>query len=389
MTGRERILAAFNGTQHDFVPFAPNVYLWFYYHKYRGTLPVELANAQHPFEVLRALEADILARWDTQWATVESFSAGVYTHEWRGDSGREAPTVTAFNVYPPRRSEHHGRFETPHGTLSQSWVFTPESAADFEAKYWWTAWEEYAAVRFMVEARDYRFNADLFRTWVQRVGHDGVVMCHITQSPLKMLHWLAGPQNATLFIMDHPEELKALAEIHSEKALALLEQVVKLPETEIFFSGDNLDSVFHPPRFYRDYCDSFFTRAAEVVHRHGKRFVVHACGRNHKLLPLVGASGVDCLEGITPPPLGDVQLADARRLTGKADFTVNGGMDSTRLEIYEDAEKSLHDYTRWLFESMGDKHHFIYASSCMTSPLTPWQNLVALRDAAREYGRLD
>ena len=146
--------------------------------------------------------------------------------------------------------------------------------------------------------------------------------------------------------------------------------------------------MFYPPRFYRDYCDSFFTRAAEIVHRRGKRFVVHACGRNKVLLPLVGASGVDCLEGITPPPLGDVQLGDARRLAGKPDFTVNGGMDSPHLELREDAEAALHAYTRELFASMGDMRHFVYASSCMTSPLTPWENLVYLRDAAREYGRL-
>ncbi len=29
-----------------------------------------------------------------------------------------------------------------------------------------------------------------------------------------------------------------------------------------------------------------------------------------KLLPSVGAAGIDCLEGITPPPLGDVQLGE-------------------------------------------------------------------------------
>ena len=84
----------------------------------------------------------------------------------------------------------------------------------------------------------------------------------------------------------------------------------------------------------------------------------------------------------------DVQLGAARRLSGKADFTVNGGMDSPHLEIREDAEKVLHDYTRWLFESIGDKRRFVYASSCMTSPLTRWKNRVALRDAARKYGRL-
>jgi uroporphyrinogen-III decarboxylase len=91
-----------------------------------------------------------------------------------------------------------------------------------------------------------------------------------------------------------------------------------------------------------------------------------------------------------------VQLGDARRLAGKPDFTVarsaghsiNGGMDSPHLELGEDSEATLHAYTRDLFASMGNKRHFIFASSCMTSPLTPWENLVFLRDAAREYGRL-
>ncbi len=62
MTGRERILAAFRGEQPDFVPYAPNVYYWFYNRKVRGTLPAELADAEHPFDMLRALGADILSR---------------------------------------------------------------------------------------------------------------------------------------------------------------------------------------------------------------------------------------------------------------------------------------------------------------------------------------
>jgi hypothetical protein len=36
---------------------------------------------------------------------------------------------------------------------------------------------------------------------------------------------------------------------------------------------------------------------------------------------------------------------------------------------------------------MGDKRHFIYASSCTTPAGAPWDNLKYLRDAAREYGR--
>jgi uroporphyrinogen-III decarboxylase len=98
---------------------------------------------------------------------------------------------------------------------------------------------------------------------------------------------------------------------------------------------------------------------------------------------------VDCLEGITPPPLGDVELNEARKLAGSENFVVNGGMDAPHQEITEDTEARLHEYTRRQMESMGDKRHFIFASSCNTSYLTPWENLVCFRDAAREYGGLD
>ena len=75
-------------------------------------------------------------------------------------------------------------------------------------------------------------------------------------------------------------------------------------------------------------------------------------------------------------------------MTSYENFTVNGGMAGPHQEITESAEKRLHNYTRTLFESMGDKRHFIFASSCNTSPLTPWENIKYFRDAAREYGAL-
>jgi uroporphyrinogen-III decarboxylase len=264
-----------------------------------------------------------------------------------------------------------------------------EAGADFISEYWWKDWSEYEAVRFMLQSGKYVFDAAEFHRWGERLGDDGVMMVYLTQSPLKTFHWLAGPENGTLFAVDHPEEMKALAAIQEEKALAVLESAVDNPEAQLFISLDNLDSAFFPPRLYRDYCDSFFSRAAEIVHSRGKIFLVHACGRSRVLLPLVGNSRVDCLEGLTPPPMGNVELGEARRLAGYHNYTVNGGMDASRLEIAEVAEPHIHDYTRRLFDSMGDKRHFIFASSCATSAPTPWRNLVHFRDAARQYGRVD
>ena len=275
-----------------------------------------MRDAKHPLDALRALGADILARWDTQHATREVYTAGEFSDAFGGESRFERPLVTAFNIYPPHKSKRFRQFVTPHGTLSQTWTLTEEAGADFESEHWWKDWSEYEAVRFLLEAREYVFDAAEFHRWTEAAGEDGLMMVHVTQSPLKAFHWLAGSENATLFMMDHPEEMQALARIHEEKALRLIESIVDQADAHVFISLDNLDSAFYPPSLYRRFCQDFFARAAEIIHSRGKIFVVHACGHNKALMRLVGESRVDCLEGITPPPLGNVPLSEARRLAG-------------------------------------------------------------------------
>jgi hypothetical protein len=389
VTGRDRLLAAFHGGDVDTVPFSPNLYYWFYNHLADGTLPPALAGASHPFDALRALGADILARWDTQHATREYYTQGEFREEFAGASPRQCPLVTAFNIYPPGKTVRRRRFATPYGTLTHTWTLSEQAGADFESEYWWKDWREYDAIRYFLESREYAWDRDLFRGWVERVGSDGLMMVHVTQSPLKTFFWLAGPQAASLFLVDHPDEMRELAAIHERKALALLERIVDDPLAETFISLDNLDSDFYSPRFYRDYCDSYFRRAAEIVHRRGKIFVVHACGRNRVLMPLVGGARVDCLEGLTPPALGNVPLPEARRMAGYENFVVNGGLDTPHLELRDGAASAIDDYTCQLFAAMGDLRRFIFASSCTTPVLTPWENLERFRDSARRYGRYD
>jgi len=386
MTGRERILHAFRGEAADRVPFAPNIYQWFHVHHANGTLPAELEGAGHPFDALRSLGADILARWDTMAATRETYSGGEFREDYTGDCARERWMVTCFNRFPPRANQCRRSFTSPCGVLTSTWTYSQEAQADFQSEYWWKSWDDYARIRYLLEAREYAFDAAEFRRWVARVGDDGLVTVHITQSPLKTFHWLAGAQNSTFFLADHPAEMLQLAKIHEEKALALLETIADLPEAELFMSLENLDSQFYSPRLYDQYCRSFFSRAAEIIHSRGKFFLVHACGRNRALLPLAGPSGIDCLEGLAPPPMGDVDLSQARRLAGNERFIVNGGMDAHHLEAQGGA--GIEAYTRELFASLGNKRRFIFASSCATPPSAPWRNLVRFRDAARQYGAI-
>jgi hypothetical protein len=79
LTGRERILAALRGDEPDFVPFAPNIRQWFYYHQTHHSLPPELSGVRHPFDAIRRLGGEIMARWDTQHSGRTVYAAGEFT----------------------------------------------------------------------------------------------------------------------------------------------------------------------------------------------------------------------------------------------------------------------------------------------------------------------
>jgi len=187
-------------------------------------------------------------------------------------------------------------------------------------------------------------------------------------------------------LMDHGEKLKELFDIHTRKTLAFVEHLLEHTDVRFFLSNDNLDVMLIPPYFFDEFLMDHFRAVADLIHSRGGYFWVHSCGNNYELADCIKRSGIDCMEGLTQPPLGNFPLHAAHELIGPT-FVVNGGNSCHEQERFEeDSADYVRDYSVALFKSMKNNPRFIYASSCNTSPRTPWRNLVALRDAAREFG---
>jgi uroporphyrinogen-III decarboxylase len=173
-----------------------------------------------------------------------------------------------------------------------------------------------------------------------------------------------------------------LMSLYAEKALALIEQMAR-GGVEVIISMDNLDSTFYPPPYFERYCAEFFSKAARICHDHGAYFFSHACGRQKTILPQVVRCGIDGLEGIAYPPLGDVDLWEARE-AGES-FIVMGGLSAVELEgpvTREDADR----YVERLFRRLHPFQRFIFSMSCNTSIRTDWDTLRYFRDAWWKFG---
>ena len=209
-------------------------------------------------------------------------------------------------------------------------------------------------------------------------------MFQLLPTPLKKFHWLAGAEQATLFITDHWEEMRELAEIHEQKSMAVLEAVVDLPDVPVFEVPDNLDSLFYSPALFREFCLPLLQRMARMIHARKKYLFIHACGHLKALGRLLVEAELDCVEGQAHPPLGDWRLDEARALNQR--FILCGGMTAQEQEWRgPDVQHRIDVHVRQLFASLGDKRRFLFASGCNTSPNTPFENLLHFRDAARDH----
>ena len=386
MNGKDRLLAVLAGEKPDRVPFAPNIWQWFHVNDYDGTLPPAIGAAASPVEVLRGMGADIFSKFDGLMAAPVYHNCS-HTVAFEGGLPEGKAPWASFSAFDKGLIRKE-RLETPAGVLTHTWEYRAESGAPFEVEHWWKDFEsEYPAVRHWMANTEWPVEAEALRAGLNNVGEDGLIIFQLLPSPLKQFHWLAGQTAASYFIADHPREMLALARLHKQKSLEYLEQVVNRKGTWVFEVADNLDSLFYPPRWFRQFCLPVLQKAAAMIHARGKYLFVHACGKLKALAPLFVEAQLDCVEGQAPPPLGDWPLAEARALSDR--LIVCGGMAAPEQELTgPDAPEQLDAYVRTLFASLGDKRRFIFASSCNTSPRTPYENLLAFRDACWKYGKL-
>jgi hypothetical protein len=385
ISGKERILNAIAGEKVDRVPFIPNIWQWFYVNKEQDNLPEHLHIMEHPVDVLRWMGADIFSKFEGD-VRQPIYHECQYEVEFENPVAGTPPwaSFTSFECGTKRKE----RIITPHGELSHAWEYRSDTGAPFEIEHWWKNFdEEYDAIRAWMLDTEWTYDKDALKKGLKLIGEDGIVLFQLLPTPLKQLHWLAGQDKSSYFIMDHPDEMRELARIHEQKSLEFLEQVIDLDTVMVFEIPDNVDSAFYPPYWFEEFCLPILKREAQMVHDRGKYLFLHSCGHLKALANLFIQSEVDCVEGQAPPPIGDWYLHEARALSEL--LIVCGGMAAPEQELQTpDRSERLDNYVKTLFESMGDKRRFLFGSSCNTSPRTDLENLIFFRDAAWKYGDL-
>ena len=352
------------------IVYAPNYWQWFAHHRNHGLVPPEVAHCRDQLELIREFGLDVFSR-NLTCDEQRGWWGGLCEETWNGSV----------------REWFEGRdrvIERTYGRLTERLRYVFEESTLVQEKF---AVDDYANqladLEALLTARRWRFVPECYASFEARVGRHGVVVAGELTSPLKMLYVLLGPQDATYCLLDFPERTAALLALHEAAQLDLVRQMAQAG-VRVMMAMDNLDTAFHPPHYVEKYSASFYEKASRICHEHGSLFFIHACGHQRDNLPLIASLGVDGLEGVAFPTLGDVELDEAMRLSGDR-LIITGGISAQEFERLRSRE-AVFAYVRELFGRMRPyAHRFMLSASCNTPYTAPWQTIVWFRDAWREY----
>ena len=374
----ERILA--NEDPSRFV-YAPNYWQWFKHQKDHGLLPEEIRHCSTLVDLYDYLGVDI-------------FSRNIYSdpeNYWFGGLCDEIIDGFEFSEkldYSGKDKVISRKYQCTAGELDETLIYLFNESTLVQNKFLFVdVNKDYDLFKRFSEARSWEFRKERFDNTCNIVGNKGLVIAGEFFSPLKMMHLTMGPVNTVFFLMENPERSKQLLALHEEAQLRCIEQTVR-SGVRVIMAMDNLDTMFHPPDYVKEYSSSFYTRASEICHAFGARFFIHACGQQSDNLEIISSYGVDGLEGVASPPLGDVMLDEAMKMTN-GNFIITGGISAIETRDLNTRE-AVYNYVEVLFRKMLPyKNRFIFSSSCNTSIDTSWETIKTFRDAWLQFREMN
>jgi MtaA/CmuA family methyltransferase len=203
-------------------------------------------------------------------------------------------------------------------------------------------------------------------------------------SPFTQLLELIDHRNALAALMDDPEKCEACLEALAGGALALGRGQAEHGVDAILVSSAFAGAGFISPAHYRRFVLPFERKVIHGIKTFRDLPVyTHTCGRIGDRLELIMETGTDGIDTLDPPPLGNVELSDAKRRIGGRLF-IKGNLDPVNVTLRGSPGDVLAAARRCL-KAAAHGGGYVLSTACSVPPHTPPANLEVLVDAAEQW----
>lgn len=203
-------------------------------------------------------------------------------------------------------------------------------------------------------------------------------------SPFDYFLDLFGFSAGFLALAEEPDRSKAVLDRLTEGVVRIAEDQARLGLDAIKISSPYAGAGFISPSHYREFVLPYESRIARAGRDLGVPVYLHTCGAIHDRLELMVEAGVSGIECLDPPPLGNVELGDAKSRIGRTIF-IKGNIDPVHTLLSGPRERIEADVrSRLAIGQAGGG--FILSTACSIAPRTPRAHVEILARLAAETG---
>ncbi|NLX20392.1 MAG: hypothetical protein GXY55_01810 [Phycisphaerae bacterium] len=204
-----------------------------------------------------------------------------------------------------------------------------------------------------------------------------------TRSPFDHVLNLLSAENMMMALVTHPRKVHPLLDWATGSAIAWSVAQIRRGCDAIKVSSPWVGGRFISPGFYREFVVPYERRLAGAVRAEGGFVYTHTCGAIADRLEDMMSSGIHGIECLDPPPLGNVELADAVERTRGRVF-IKGNLDSVHTLLEKDAAGVRADVRR-MVETAAPAGGYICSTACSIAPRVPPDHVKIMVETARTW----
>jgi len=222
---------------------------------------------------------------------------------------------------------------------------------------------------------------DIFQGMIASAGKTYSIHGEVT-SPLDYFLNLFGFGGGFLALAEEPERSKDVLQRFTEGVKRIALDQARLGIDALKISSPYAGAGFISPRFYREFVRPYESQIATAVREQGVPVYTHTCGAIRDRLEMMAEAGVSGIECLDPPPLGNVELEEAKAHIGRKIF-IKGNVDPVHTLLFGSPEKIEADVRRRL-RAGRPGGGFILSTACSIAPHTPREHIEILMRLADE-----
>jgi hypothetical protein len=329
LTKRDRIIRAIKGEKTDKIP-------WTYY---RSLLPwgsdelkfrsLGLTPIYEGFPACNNFfkDVEIIDRWE--YELNNNYGENIIKREFK------TPVGKVSNIFKHKISDHPQLSDIPSrfnvSDIAQrelSWI----------SKYPFEDESDYNIIEYVYEhAHNVTIDDEFIKT-EKIIGDEGIIMLNGGRSPFSLIMFsLMGYEKCYLEYHSNKRRFLKLFELLYEKSKEYYILASK-SSAYIVWCPDNITSDLIPPYIFKEFFIPFYNEVGEILHKENKVLAVHMDGNLKILGDLIKETEIDIIEAMTPPPLGDFSIREAREKLKEKVFWINfpgnlfGNLDSNGIK---------------------------------------------------------